>query len=98
MEQASRRSPNDWSLRYALGMCYAGGYGAHSLLDPDIALNHLRYALSVVGHSSNSLVRAQILDAMGSAYMASRSLPARARIQAAIETHEQAASIYLDQR
>jgi tetratricopeptide (TPR) repeat protein len=94
LEQAAHLDPASPSLRYELGFCYSGGCCQHSLCDPDIALLHLQSARSQASASADPLLCARILDAMGNVYPSVSGLSQRARLEAAINCHHEAAALY----
>ncbi len=96
LERFAQLVPDNSATHYHLGYCYAGGCQRHSLVDPDIAQHHLRKSLSLL-RPGDPRERAKVLGALGNTYMASRQLPQRARLVAALECYEKAAAIYREQ-
>lgn len=95
LEEAVRLQPSNSELHYRLGICHSGGCMQNSLTNPDVAVEYLRRALSLTASSKDSLICAGILDALGNAYVYSRQLPKKARLEAALECHRTAAELYL---
>lgn len=93
LERVAQLVPESSTTHYSLGYCYAGGCRQHSLTDPDIALHHLREALSLLRPRDQG-ERAKILSALGNTYMASVQLPKKARVLAALECYQKAAAIF----
>jgi hypothetical protein len=48
LEEAVRIQSGKAQLHYQLGFCHSGGCRRHSLTDPDMAVEYLRHALSLV--------------------------------------------------
>lgn len=94
LEEAVRLQPANSELHYRLGICHSGGCRRNSLTNPDLAVEYLRRALSLTAESKDSLICAGILDALGNAYVYSRQLPKKARIEAALDCHRTAAALY----
>ncbi len=94
LEEAVRLQPANSELHYRLGICHSGGCRQNSLTNPDLAVEYLRRALSLLAESKDSLTCAGILDALGNAYVYSRQLPKKARIEAALDCHRTAAALY----
>lgn len=94
LEAAVKLKPADSELYYRLGICYSGGCRRHGLTSPEVAVEYLRRALSLVADSKNSLACAGVLDALGNVYAGCSQLPRKLRFQAAMECHQMAASIY----
>jgi len=94
LEKAVRTEPGNAQLYYQLGFCHSGGCRRHSLTDPDMAAEYLRRALSLVGTSAESLLRARILDTLGNTLVESRKGPQTDRLREAIACHREAAEIY----
>ncbi len=94
LEGAAQLAPEDWWVQYQLGFCLAGGCRRHSLTDSDVALYHLQKALSLSPEQLKGRERASLLAAVGNTYLASRQLPLKARVTAAVECLEKAAAIY----
>jgi tetratricopeptide (TPR) repeat protein len=94
LEQAVHLGQRNPVLHYQLGYCYSGGCCEHSFSDPDIALLHLRPARSQASASSDPLLLARILDAMGNVFPSVSGLSHQARSEAAIDCHSQAAALY----
>ncbi len=95
LEEAVRLQPTNSELHYRLGICHSGGCPHTSFTNPDIAVEYLRQALALTACSEDPLVCAGILDALGNAYVYSRQLPKKARLEAALECHRTAAELYL---
>jgi tetratricopeptide (TPR) repeat protein len=94
LEEAVRAQPANPELHYRLGICYSGGCCQNSMTNPDVAVEYLRRALSLNVCSEDSLLCAGILDALGNAYVYSRQLPKKARLEAALDCHCTAAGLY----
>ncbi len=94
LEEAIRSQPSNSDLHYRLGICYSGGCCQNALTNPDMAVEYLRRALSLTACSDDPLVCAGILDALGNAYVYSRQLPKKARVEAALDCHRTAADLY----
>ncbi len=95
LEEAVRLQPANSELHYRLGICHSGGCRHNSITNPDLAVEYLRHALSLTASSKDSLICAGILDTLGNAYVYSRQLPKKVRLEAALECHRTAAEIYL---
>lgn len=95
LEQAVRLQPANSDLHYRLGICHSGGCRHNSQTNPDLAVEYLRHALSLTASSEDALICAGILDALGNAYVYSRQLPKKARLEAALECHRTASGLYL---
>jgi tetratricopeptide (TPR) repeat protein len=93
-EAAAQLEPANTAIHYYLGICYSGGCRQHSLVDLQVAHIHLGNALSRLGPEADPLQKANILAALANTYAASRHMPLKARLMAAIECHEQAAGIF----
>lgn len=94
LEAAVRLDPKSAILHYELGFCYSGGCQRHLLSDANVALPHLRLARTQASASANPLLMARVLDAMGNVYPSVSGLSERARLEAAVECHSQAAGLY----
>jgi tetratricopeptide (TPR) repeat protein len=94
LEAAAQLEPANSATHYHLGLCYSGGCRQHSWVDVQVAHVHLGKALSLLGAAAEPSERARILGALGNTYAASRHMPLKARLLAAIDCHEQAAAIY----
>ena len=94
LEEAVRLQPANYELHYRLGICHSGGCRRNSLTNPDLAIEYLRHALSLTASSKDSLFCAGILDALGNAYVYSRQLPKKARLEAALDCHRTASALY----
>jgi tetratricopeptide (TPR) repeat protein len=95
LEEALRLQPANSDLHYRLGICHSGGCRQNSRTNPDLAVEYLRRALSLTASAKDSLICAGILDALGNAYVCSRQLPKKARLEAALECHRTASELYL---
>lgn len=96
LQQDAERNSRDWAARYQLGICYSGRCQPHSLVSPDLAVEHLRSACTSLPQAEEPLIRAAILNLLGIMYMSSSALPTRARLLGAIDCHEKAAAIYFE--
>ena len=94
LEEAVRLQPSNSELHYRLGICHSGGCRDNSITNPDLAVEYLRRALSLTATSKDPLICAGILDALGNAYVYSRQLPKKDRIEAALECHRTATDLY----
>ena len=94
LEEAVRIQSGNAQLYCQLGFCHSGGCRRHSLTDPDMAAEYLRRALSLVGTSAESLLRARILDTLGNTLVESRKGPQTDRLREAVTCHREAAEIY----
>jgi tetratricopeptide (TPR) repeat protein len=94
LEEAVRIQPGNAKLYYQLGFCHSGGCRHHRLVDPDMAEEYLRHALSLVGRLAEPLLRAKILDALGNTLLEGHKEPQPTRLREAIVCHEEAAAIY----
>jgi tetratricopeptide (TPR) repeat protein len=94
LEEAVRIQSGNAQLYYQLGFCHSGGCRRHSLTDPDMAAEYLRRALSLVGTSAESLLRARILDTLGNTLVESRKGPQTDRPREAVACHREAAEVY----
>lgn len=94
LEKAVRSQPANSDLHFRLGVCYSGGCCQNDVTNPDMAVEYLRRALSLTACSDDPLLCAGILDALGNAYVYSRQLPKKGRIEAALDCHRTAAELY----
>jgi tetratricopeptide (TPR) repeat protein len=94
LEEGVRIQSGNAQLYYQLGFCHSGGCRRHALTDPDMAAEYLRRALSSVGTSPASLLRARILDTLGNTLAESRKGPQTERLREAVACHREAAEIY----
>ncbi len=94
LEAALRLQPANSDLLYRLGICHSGGCRHNSLTNSDVAIEYLRNALSLTANSEDSLLCAGILDALGNTYATARQMPRKDRLQAALDCHRAAASMY----
>jgi tetratricopeptide (TPR) repeat protein len=94
LEEAVRLQPANSDLHYRLGICHSGGCRLNSFTNADVAVEYLRQALALTAASNDSLICAGILDTLGNAYVCSRQLPKKARLEAALDCHRAAASLY----
>jgi tetratricopeptide (TPR) repeat protein len=94
LEEVTRLEPQNARASFTLGFCYSGGCRTHSLVDVEIAISHFRQALVRLRDGEDSLLRAQILGALGNAYCDSSQLTPTARLETAIWCYEQAAASY----
>jgi tetratricopeptide (TPR) repeat protein len=97
LEEILERFPGDPDVHNLLGICYSGGCEGHLMVQPDIALEHFRSAQECDTGGPARLNRARVLSGKGSAYSGARRLSRPAALRAAIECHEAAAAIYLEQ-
>jgi tetratricopeptide (TPR) repeat protein len=88
------RTPKNWKLRYQLGFCYSGRCQNHSLVSPDLALEHLSSASKNFCDPQNPQQHAAILSLLGLMYERSKALPRRVRLLCAVECQEKAADIH----
>ncbi len=93
--EASQAEPMNHAIHFQMGICCSGGCRSHSQTSPEIALSHLRVALTLVSPSHQPRERAQILSAMGNTWLISSREPREVRLQAAISCFKEAAQIYL---
>lgn len=94
LQQQVQGDPENPNLQYQLGLCYSGACREHSMVSPELALEHLRHALGASRNLGDSSARAGMLNLLGITYTRSSTLPAKARLLAAIECYEKAADIY----
>jgi tetratricopeptide (TPR) repeat protein len=94
LEAAAQLQPTNATIQYYLGICYSGGCRHHSLADIEAAHLHLTNAHSLLAPSADPAERAKVLSALGNTYAASRNMPAKPRLMAAIECYEQAGQIF----
>jgi tetratricopeptide (TPR) repeat protein len=97
LEQAAQLDPRNHETQYQLGICYGGGCRVHSLTSADIAVEHLRCALTLIGATREPALRASLTNALGNTYTQSSRLTPSARTQNAILCYETAASLWLTQ-
>jgi tetratricopeptide (TPR) repeat protein len=97
LEQAIPGHPDDPNFHYHLGVCYSGACREHSMVSPELALEHLRLAVSASRERAEPSLQAAMLSLLGITYVRSSSLPEKARLRAAIECYEKAAAIYFAQ-
>lgn len=86
---------NNYAIHFQLGVCSSGGCRVHLQTSAEIALTYLRLALTLVSPSEQPKERAQILSAMGNAWLLSSREAVAVRLQAAISCFKQAARTYL---
>lgn len=96
LEEMVRLEPRSYDLQYQLGVCYSGLCRKHSLIQPDIAVEHYRSALVLGKFPVDSLARADILSGLGNGLRLSTLLECGERLHGAIDCHRVAASIYLN--
>jgi len=94
LEEAVCAQPGNAELYYELGFCHSGGCRHHRLVDPDMAEEYLRHALSLAGAPAARLLRAKALGALGNTLVANRKGSQTARLRQAIASHQEAAAIY----
>jgi tetratricopeptide (TPR) repeat protein len=94
LEEAVRVQPANPNLFYQLGVCYSGACPSQTLAAPEMATEYLRHALSLVGPSPKSVLRARILNALGNTLGLCQEASTGARLREAIECHQEAAEIY----
>jgi tetratricopeptide (TPR) repeat protein len=92
--QASQAEPMNYAIHFQMGVCCSGGCRSHSQTSAEIALSHLRVALTLVDLCQQPKERAQILSAMGNTWLFSTQEPAKVRLRAAISCFQEAAQIY----
>jgi len=92
--QASQAEPMNYAIHFQMGVCCSGGCRSHSQTSPEIALSHLRVALTLVGPSHQPRERAQVLSAMGNTWLISSRESTQVRLQAAISCFQEGAQIY----
>jgi hypothetical protein len=68
---AAQAEPKNYAIHYQKGICCSGGCRFHSHTSAEIALSHLRIALTLVNPSEQPGDRAQILSAMGNTWLIS---------------------------
>ncbi len=94
IEGAARARPGDFSLYYSLGLCYAGACGfRHPLICRDLAICYLRRALALLP-LDRGIMRATVLDALGTALVRGRDAPQAGAAAEAIDCYREAARIY----
>jgi tetratricopeptide (TPR) repeat protein len=94
LECVVRAQPGNLPVYYLLGLCYSGTCGfSHPLICPNLAVAYLRRALALLGEDGG-IVRATILDALGSALVRGRDASPVAAARTAIECYREAARIY----
>jgi tetratricopeptide (TPR) repeat protein len=94
LQQVAEQNPENWRLRYQLGICYSGHCQQHPLVCPDLALEELGLAAKALRGLEEPRIRAAVLSLLGLMYPSSLRLPAKARLLRAVECYEEAASIY----
>ena len=97
LEQVAQLDPRNSETQYQLGICYGGGCRLHSLTNADIAVEHFRCALALIGAGREPALRASVANAMGNTCIRSSRSTLRARIRMAIHCYEAAASLWLTQ-
>jgi tetratricopeptide (TPR) repeat protein len=97
LEEILEQGPEDPDVNNQLGICYSGGCTEHLMVQPDLALEHFRSAQASGGDKRGTLSRARVLSSRGHAYRRSKLLPHGACLRAAVECHESAAALYLDE-
>ncbi len=96
LQQAAERNPQDWVVRYRLGLCYSGRCQQHALVSPDLAVGYLRSACKAMHQVEVPETRAAVLALLALMYVSASRLPLRARLLAAVECYEEAAKIYFE--
>lgn len=91
--QELKQTPRNWKLQYQLGVCYSGRCQGHSLVSPDLAVQHLSSASKYFCDPQNPRQHAAILSLLGIMYERSKALPRRVRLLCAVECQEKAADI-----
>ena len=86
---------NNYAIHFQLGVCSSGVCRVHLQTSAEIALTYLRLALTLVSPSEQPKERAQILSAMGNAWLISSQEAVAVRLQTAISCLKQAAQTYL---
>jgi len=94
LQQVVEQNPENWRLRYQLGICYSGRCQKHPLVSPDLALEELGLACKALHEPEEPRIRAAILSLLGLMYPNSLRLPVKARLLCAVECYEEAAAIY----
>jgi hypothetical protein len=94
LEEAVRMQSGNAELYYQLGFCHSGGCRRHMLVNPEMAVEYLNHALSLVGTSAESIMRAKILDGLGNTLVESSRGPPTDRLREAIACLQEAAEIY----
>ncbi|MFZ0913100.1 MAG: hypothetical protein WBQ76_04665 [Candidatus Korobacteraceae bacterium] len=94
LQQVAEQNPQNWRLRYQLGICYSGRCQKHPLVSPDLALEELGLACKALHGPQEPRIRAAILSLLGLLYPHSLRLPTKARLLRAVECDEEAAAIY----
>lgn len=94
LQQVVEQNPENWRLRYQLGICYSGRCQKHPLVCPDLALEELGLAAKALQGTEEPRIRAAVLSLLGLVYPNSLRLPAKARLLCAVECDEKAAAIY----
>lgn len=97
LEQVAQLDPRNHEIQYQLGICYGGGCRVHSLTSADIAVEHLRRALTLIGAGREPALRASLANTLGNTYTQSSRLTPSARMRMAIHCYETAASLWLTQ-
>ncbi len=92
--EASQAAPMNYAIHFQMGICCSGGCRSHSQTSPEIALGHLRVALTLVSPAHQPRERAQILSTMGNTWLISSREPTQVRLQAAISCFQEGAQIY----
>ena len=92
--EASQAEPKNCAIHFQIGVCCSGGCRFNLQTSAEIALSHLRVALSLVNPSEQPGDRAQILSAMGNTWLISSREPTKVRLRAAISCFQEAAQIY----
>ncbi|MBZ5630249.1 MAG: hypothetical protein LAO06_15425 [Acidobacteriia bacterium] len=92
LEEATRVQPGSARVFFHLGFCHTGGCREHSLVNPAMAAEYLRHALLLTGASTDFLLRANTLSALGN--ICSRQEASATALREAISYHRDAAEIY----
>lgn len=94
LQQVVEQTPENWRLRYQLGICYSGRCQKHPLVSPDLAVEELGLAAKALQGTEEPRIRAAVLSLLGLVYPNSIRLPAKARLLCAVECDEKAAALY----
>ena len=96
LEEVVHIQSDSAQLYFQLGFCRSGGCRQHSLTSPDVAVEHLRQALSLAKTSREPLLRAKILETLGNTLVESHSGSQLDRLREALACHREAAQIFQD--
>jgi tetratricopeptide (TPR) repeat protein len=94
-EQLLAGEPRNFEYLYQLGICFSGSCRLHSLIDNEIALEHLLTAAGPAEHDAPRLTHARILSALGRVCSRSSRWSATNKMRFVNECLAKAADLFL---